>query len=182
MDHTFDSTPDTVYLTLQSHAWYVEDFQWWGARRVHWDFCNPLCGCEQMTIRDIAYLLPHHQLVPPSGYVIQYPVDYTRTVNPAVPPNTRPNTLTTLASRIVQNQLEHFFRRAHYAFWHFSDFKHAQMVLKNDHNVPPAISYALLPSLDHDMCWCWASPNEIIRNFLDRIDKPEAPAFPEPDW
>jgi len=174
MNYTFDWTTDSEYAALQSHKWFCKDNTWWGEPRVHWDRCNPLCGCEQMSIKDIVYLLPHHRYYPPRRYVLQFPVDLTRHAKP------QPNSLANIAVYIVHQQLSHFFSHANYPFWHFSDFTHAQMVLKNDYNLPPGVSYFLLPPLDHFMCWCYASPNETVTNPLDSTDRHYSPAPPEP--
>jgi len=164
MNFYFDWRPDSVYATLQSHVWYIEKCVWSGFNRTDWHGCNPVCGCEHMTLDDIAYLLPHHQTVPPRGYVINFPVDPS-VQNPAhlrrfVHP--QPNSLSNIAGAIIQQQLRNFFSRANYPFRHYNDFVHAQMVLKTDYNVPLQISYYLLPPLDYRMCWCDVGVNIVV--------------------
>jgi len=183
MSYYFDWRTDAVYATLQSHEWYLQDFASWGWTRTHWDRCNPVCGCDRMSLDDIAFLLPHHLQIPPRGYVIEFPIN-TNLRNPLrLRRFLRPqsNSLTNIAGAVVRQQVRNFFHRANYPDWHYNDFKHAQTVLKNDYNVPPKISYSHLPPLDHHMCWCNTYTNMIIASPYEPSSILD-PAGSEPEW
>jgi len=107
-----------------------------------------------MTLDDIAYLLPHHLTIPPRGYVIEFPINSNLRNPHLLRRFTRPqrNSLSNVAKGVVRQQLRNFFSCANYPQWHYSDFVHAQIMLKNDYNVPPKISYFHLPPLNYRMC------------------------------
>jgi len=107
----FDWRPDAVYASLQSHEWFLQDCAWSGWNRTHWHRCNPVCGCNQMTLEDIVYLLPHHLRIPPRGYVIEFPINSNLRNPHRLRCFTRPqsNSLSNIAGAVVQQQLQHFF-------------------------------------------------------------------------
>jgi len=105
-------------VVFLSHQWFLEDANAAG-QSTHWKACHPGCGCGQMSITDIAYLLPHHLNNPAHGYVIKSPVDNSRLLQK------QPNSLANIAIRVVLNQLKIFLFAAYYPSSHFGDFEHA---------------------------------------------------------
>jgi len=105
----------------------------------------------------------------PVNLRVQIPGRWRRVARP------QPNSLSNIAGAIVQQQLRNFFSCVNYPLWHYSNFLHAQMVLKNDYNVPPKISYFHLPPLDHRLCGCAAGVNNVIRSPYERRIPPRLP-------
>jgi len=163
--------------------WFRQDCAWSRWNRTHWHRCNPVCGCDRMSLEDIAFLLPHHLTTPSRGYVIEFPIN-TNLRNPhRLRRFTRPqpNSLSNIAGAVVQQHLRNFFVRANYPDWHYNDFKHAQTVLKNDYNVPPKILYSHLTPLDYRMCHC-----DTFVNIITSLYEPQNPILagprPEREW
>jgi len=183
MNYYFNWRPDAVYASLQSHEWYLQDCAWSGWNRTHWHRCNPVCGCDQMTLEDIGY--PCCRITRKfflEGTLLNFllnPINEIHIGCDASHIHSRIYFLTLL--ELLFEQLRHFFSHANYPHWHYSDFIHAQTVLKNDYNVPPGISYFQLLPLDYRLCDCDTFVNNIItspyepRNIL-------APPRPERDW